>query len=327
MNLSRHPLFLRLFLSLVLTLAAGWAWALPSPKDIESAVTAGQLPQAETMLREVLQAKPQSAKAHYELGQVLARQGKYFEAQQALDQAKTIDPGLKFATSPEAFAKTYDTVHAQVRGAPASAPANPGTAVAPKAAPVPAAAPASEAPSGGFNLMYVWVVAGGLVLLGLILRRRAATAPAAAAPMAAQATAYGGAPMAAGGIIGSGLNPAQAGAATTAPRGFGAQYAPPAAAPAYPQAAAPAPGGMGAMGGAVIGGVAGLAAGYALSKAMEGGASHNPGSANAGSNAGHDSAGYVPFDAPSRPDMGTFDAGSGGDSWDVGSSGSDDDGW
>ena len=84
---------------------------------------------------------------------------------------------------------------------------------------------------------------------------------------------------------------------------------------------------MGAMGGAVIGGVAGLAAGYALSKAMEGGASHNPGSANAGSNAGHDSAGYVPFDAPSRPDMGTFDAGSGGDSWDVGQAGSDDGEW
>jgi hypothetical protein len=325
-----------MLLALTLALAAGWALALPSPKDIEAAVGAGQLPQAEAMLREVLQAKPQSAKAHYELGQVLARQGKYFEAQQALDQAKTIDPTLKFATSPEAFAKTYDTVLAQVRGAPSSASAK--ADVAPPAAPVAQAAPAIPAPSGGFNLMYVWIAAAGLVVLGLVLRRRAAAAPAMAAPAAhsaapagmppaGQPTAYTGATMATGGIIGSGLTPAQA--AAPAQRGFGAQYAPQAPAPGhYPPAAAPAAGGMGAMGGAVLGGVAGLAAGYALSKAMEGGASQtNPAAGNNASNPTHDSAGYVPFDNPSRPDMGAFDAGAGGDSWDVGQAPMDDDEW
>ena len=134
MNLSRHPLLLRLLFVLMLVMSAGWALALPSPKDIEAAVGAGQLPQAETMLREVLQAKPQSAKAHYELGQVLARQGKYMEAQQALDQAKSIDPALKFASSPEAFSKTYDTVQAQVRAVPAPA-ASLQKAAAPQAAP------------------------------------------------------------------------------------------------------------------------------------------------------------------------------------------------
>jgi hypothetical protein len=325
-----------MLLALTLALAAGWALALPSPKDIEAAVGAGQLPQAETMLREVLQAKPQSAKAHYELGQVLARQGKYFEAQQALDQAKTIDPTLKFATSPEAFAKTYDTVLAQVRGAPS--PASAKADVAPPAAPVAQAAPASPAPSGGFNLMYVWIAAAGLVVLGLVLRRRAAAAPAMAAPAAhsaapagmppaGQPTAYTGATMATGGIIGSGLTPAQA--AAPAQRGFGAQYAPQAPAPAhYPPAAAPAAGGMGAMGGAVLGGVAGLAAGYALSKAMEGGASQtNPAASSNAANPANDSAGYVPFDNPSRPDMGAFDAGAGGDSWDVGQAPMDDDEW
>ena len=322
----------RMLLALTLVLAAGWALALPSPKEIEAAVGAGQLPQAETMLREVLQAKPQSAKAHYELGQVLARQGKYFEAQQALDQAKTIDPTLKFATSPEAFAKTYDTVLAQVRGAPSAASAK--AAVATPAAPVASPAPASPAPSGGFNLMYVWMGAAGLVVLGLILRRRAAATPAVATPAAAYAgmpppaqPAYNGAAMATGGIIGSGLNPAQA--AAPAQRGFGSQYAPQAPAPAhYPPAAAPAAGGMGAMGGAVLGGVAGLAAGYALSKAMEGGANHpNPAASNNAANPAQDSAGYVPFDNPSRPDMGAFDAGAGGDSWDVGQAPMDDDEW
>jgi hypothetical protein len=321
-----------MLLALTLALAASWAFALPSPKDIEAAVGAGQLPQAETMLREVLQAKPQSAKAHYELGQVLARQGKFFEAQQALDQAKNIDPALKFASSPEAFTKAYDTVQAQVRGAPSAASAT--AAVATPAAPVAAAAPDSPAPSDGFNLMYVWIAAAGLVVLGLVLRRRAAAAPAVAPaaastayagmPPAAQ-PAYSGAAMATGGIIGSGLSPAQA--AAPAQRGFGSQYAPQAPAH-YPPAAAPAAGGMGAMGGAVMGGVAGLAAGYALSKAMEGGANHS--NSSSGSNAANpssDSAGYVPFDNPSRPDMGAFDAGAGGDSWDVGQAPMDDDEW
>jgi hypothetical protein len=322
---------MRTFLAVTLSLAAGWTMALPSPKDIEAAVGAGQLPQAETMLREVLQAKPQSAKAHYELGQVLARQGKYFDAQQALDQAKSIDPTLKFATSPEAFAKTYDTVQAQVRGASSAASAK--AAVATTAAPVASPAPAS--PAGGFNLMYVWMGAAGLVVLGLILRRRAAAAPAVApaAASAAATTAYAGMPppaqpayngaaMATGGIIGSGLSPAQA--AAPAQRGFGSQYAPQAPAH-YPPAAAPAAGGMGAMGGAVMGGVAGLAAGYALSKAMEGGANHpNPAASNNAANPSNDSSGYVPFDNHSSPDMGAFDAGAGGDSWDVGQAPMDD---
>jgi hypothetical protein len=323
-----------MLLALTLTLAAGMALALPSPKEIEAAVGAGQLPQAETMLREVLQAKPQSAKAHYELGQVLARQGKFFEAQQALDQAKIFDPTLKFASSPEAFAKTYDTVLAQVRGASSAASAK--AAVATPAAPVASPAPAS--PAGGFNLMYVWMGAAGLVVLGLILRRRATAAPAVApaAASAAATTAYAGMPppvqpayngaaMATGGIIGSGLSPAQA--AAPAQRGFGSQYAPQAPAH-YPPAAAPAAGGMGAMGGAVMGGVAGLAAGYALSKAMEGGANHpNSAASSNAANPSNDSAGYVPFDNPSRPDMGAFDAGAGGDSWDVGQAPMDEDEW
>ena len=54
--------------------------ALPTPKDIEAAVAAGRYTQAESMLREVLQDKPQSAKAHYELGQVLAQLQRYKEA-------------------------------------------------------------------------------------------------------------------------------------------------------------------------------------------------------------------------------------------------------
>ena len=61
-----------------------WALALPSPKDIEASVQAGQFDRAESQLREVLREKPSSARAQYELGQVLAREGRYLEAEQAL---------------------------------------------------------------------------------------------------------------------------------------------------------------------------------------------------------------------------------------------------
>ena len=69
-----------------------WALALPGPKDIEASVQAGQFDRAESQLREVLREKPTSARAHYELGQVLAREGRYFEAEQALRQAQKLEP-------------------------------------------------------------------------------------------------------------------------------------------------------------------------------------------------------------------------------------------
>ena len=66
----------RIAATLVLVAVSSMAFALPSPKDIESAVNAGQLRQAETMLNEVVREKPNSARAHYELGEVLARLGR-----------------------------------------------------------------------------------------------------------------------------------------------------------------------------------------------------------------------------------------------------------
>lgn len=88
---------------LVLTLVSPFASALPTPKDIESAVNARQYVQAEAMLREVIKAKPQSAKAHYELGQVLAREEHRTEARQELLEAQRLDPALKFAHDPQHF--------------------------------------------------------------------------------------------------------------------------------------------------------------------------------------------------------------------------------
>ncbi len=280
---------------------ATFALALPTPKDIEAAVAAGHYSQAETMLREVLQDKPQSAKAHYELGQVLAHEHRYKEAQTELQKAKDIEPSLKFAASPDKFNAVFAKV-SDLAAAPTSSvvmePSVPsGTHVAAKAAP-------EAAVSGsGFSLSYVWLAIAGLVVLGLWLRKSAAN-NANSTNAAPEATPMGTPP---------------------APRGFGAQFTPNAPQGGYaPQGYAQPNSAGSTMTGAVVGGLAGVAAGYALSKALEG--DHHTAPA-AGATTATDNGGYVPFDTPAQPDLGSFDAGSGND-WDsADSGGSSDDSW
>jgi hypothetical protein len=287
----------------VFVLSASLALALPTPKDIESAVAAGHYTQAESMLREVLQDKPQSAKAHYELGQVLAHAHRYKEAQTELQKAKDIDPSLKFATSPEKF----NTVLAKVNDL-AAAPTSSvvmAPSVAPAAPAVIEAAPPSANSSVGSSLTYVWLAIAGLVVFGLWLRRSAAVKTSNALVDTAVATPRGMPP---------------------APRGFGAQFTPNAAPAGYaPQGYAQPNSGGSTMTGAVVGGLAGVAAGFALSKALEGGHSAAP-SAGAGAPPVANNGGYVPFDTPAPSEVGSFDAGSGSD-WDSADSGGGDDSW
>ena len=282
----------RQLLSLSLVFALGFmatvAFALPSPKDIESAVSAGRLSQAESMLREVIQEKPQSAKAHYELGQVLARQSRYGDAQQALIKAKDLDPSLKFAASPEKFNDTFNKIAQQAQSLTSSQVSSGLSATSPSSDARPAAPAAPESP---FPVHYVLIGIAALLGLALVMRRRSPAARstpsmAATSPMQAPAYAPPGGAMATG--YGSTPYPGQ-----------------------------PTGGGMGSgIGGAVVGGLAGVAAGYALSKALEG--DHHSNTPQPSSNSG-----YVPFDAPAAPDLGGFDTGSGSD-WDDGSSAGDD---
>jgi len=287
----------KLLLACSLALSSALAFALPSPKDIDAAVNAGRLSQAESMLREVIQEKPQSAKAHYELGQVLARQEHYADAQIALKKAKELDPALKFAASPEKFNETFDKVFRMSQG-PSTASLASGLSPAVK----PAAA--AEPP---FPLSYVLLGVAGLVILAFVLRRSKANAATAAAGFSAAPSAT------------------MPGGTATAPRGFGAQFTPnaPTNRPGYAPAAQPMGGGMGSgIGGAVIGGLAGVAAGYALSKALEGNQNSNSSNANPADN----NKSYVPIDSPAQPDLGGFDAGSDG-GWDDSSSSGGDDSW
>ena len=275
-------------------LSATLAFALPTPKDIEGAVAEGRYTQAETMLREVIQEKPQSAKAHYELGQVLAHLQRFKEAQNELHKAKEIDPSLKFATSPDKFNAVLAKVNNLSAAPSTSVVMEPSVVAGTHAATKTVQEPAS---SGGSSLMYVWIAIAGLVGLGLWLRRSSA----------ANATTAAYAP-----------TPAPMGA-PPAPRGFGAQYSPNAPQGGYaPQGYAPPASGGSTMTGAVVGGLAGVAAGYALSKALEG--EHHTATPAGGAPAASNNGGYVPFDAPAQQDLGSFDAGSGSD-WDSADSG------
>ncbi|PUE08960.1 hypothetical protein B9Z51_08475 [Limnohabitans sp. T6-5] len=277
--------------------ASALALALPAPKDIETAVSQGHLTQAESMLREVIAAKPQSAKAHYELGQVLLRENRASEAHAELVQAQSIDPSLKFASSDKQFKDLLERSQVQLNAQPAKAV---GTHAAPQA-------PASS--GSGFSLTYVWIGIAVLGVIALLIRMNrpavqtptpayAPPAPPAGGPLS---TAFGRQP---------GYAPAPAGYPTGYPSG-------------YPAAA---PSGGSTVAGAVVGGLAGVAAGYALSKALEG-EHHNPSAPVPSGNSWADNQGLVSADSPNAAPLGAFDAGT-GDDWD-GDSGanSDDDSW
>ena len=297
---------------LILLLATLWAsvcLALPAPHDIEQAVAKGQLPQAEQMLREVIAEKPRSARAHYELAQVLAREGRPTEALQAIHTARELDPALKFAQSPEKFNAVAQAIEQQAAAKPAPAATHAATNPT-KQAPLLAATPAAPAaPAPPAQPAWLWpaLLTGGFALLVLWLWRRVQARPALQPQPAGMGASMGS-------------------HAPEAPRGFGAQYDPRGAAATgygnpYP---APASGGSG-VAGAVVGGLAGVAAGYALSKALE---SHDhPSQSSNASNSTSASQPVSPMEdvglvrMDPGADLGGFDAGS-GDDW--GDSGGDD---
>src|ERR1700749_500749 len=85
--------------------AALWsvsAMALPSVNDVQAAVKAGDFPKAETMMQEVVAAKPESPRAHYLYAEILAHDAKFADAAAESRKARELDPTLKF-TDPAKF--------------------------------------------------------------------------------------------------------------------------------------------------------------------------------------------------------------------------------
>ncbi|CAN7401570.1 tetratricopeptide repeat protein [Caballeronia sp. LjRoot29] len=87
--------------SLMLVSATAFA-AVPTAGQIEQSMTQGNWSQADAQLQEVLQAHPNNAKAHYLYAQVLDREGRSSDALAQVQQARTLDPAIKF-TDPSRF--------------------------------------------------------------------------------------------------------------------------------------------------------------------------------------------------------------------------------
>jgi len=102
------------FASLLVVSAA--AFAVPTVQQIESAMAQGNWQQADSGLNEVLQAHPNNARAHYLYAQVLNREGRYGEALAQVQQAKTLDPQIRF-TDPARFAQTEARLHSDAQRA------------------------------------------------------------------------------------------------------------------------------------------------------------------------------------------------------------------
>jgi hypothetical protein len=168
-------------LSLVLASLAAVAWALPSLQDVEGEVQAGRWAQAETMMREVVAAKPDNAKAHYVYAEILAHGGKTALAAEEAQKARLIDPDVKF-TDPEKFRSFEAALLQAQRPAARAARDARGSQGAAQVAP---AAASPGIPS--------WVWLAGLLVIGVLLWRgfsRNRNAPLAGG-MAAPGAAYG----------------------------------------------------------------------------------------------------------------------------------------
>ena len=87
----------KIVISLAFVAASSLSWALPTVQQVEAEVQQGHTARAETMMSEVVAAKPDSAKAHYIYAEILARNAKFGKAAEEEAKARQIDPDAKFA--------------------------------------------------------------------------------------------------------------------------------------------------------------------------------------------------------------------------------------
>ncbi len=177
----KFPRFLLLCMALLSGLWLGTAQALPNVDEVQAATQRGDYAGAEKMMREVLAAKPDSARAHYVLAEILAHERKFGEAREHASRARTLDPAVKF-TDPAKF-QDFERLLERQAGTARSADR---TAVTP-AAPPPRAAPAERSEGGGVP---VWLLVVGVVVF-IALAARWMRNRTAAQPQPAYANAGG----------------------------------------------------------------------------------------------------------------------------------------
>ena len=163
------------------------------------------------MMREVVDAKPGSAKAHYLYAEILAHDGSFSKAAEEAGKAKQLDPDIKF-TQPEKFQAFEKLLEREQK--PAQRSETSSNSVFPSAATAaPLRAQASGIPS------WVWLAALGVV--GYLLwrgfsRSQAAPSPSGSngMPATVSTNGFGNAPMA-----GYGAGAAYTNASPVAPSG------------------------------------------------------------------------------------------------------------
>ena len=86
-----------LFASIAMVNTVVFANSVPTLHQVFETVQAGQLDKAQQMMTVVLQAHPDSAKAHFVEAEILAKEGQMGSAKTELATAQRLEPGLPFA--------------------------------------------------------------------------------------------------------------------------------------------------------------------------------------------------------------------------------------
>lgn len=168
-----------------LALVSGLAFAVPSVQQIESAMSQGDWQRADSGLTQVLQAHPDNAHAHYLYAQVLNREGRYADALTQVEQAKSLDPQVRF-TQPQRFAQVEAKIRSDATRAGATTTNranNPFAQQTQSAAPgalAAAAAPQRHGPGMGMWIGIAVVLVGVALVLRWTLRRAKSTEDARA---------------------------------------------------------------------------------------------------------------------------------------------------
>lgn len=161
-------------LGAALLFASSAAFAVPNVSQVERTMAQGNWQQADTDLSQVLSAHPNSAHAHYLYAQVLEHEGRYADALTQVEQAKTLDPQLRFA-SPGRFAQVESRIRAAASRANAS-PAPTHSAANAFAQALPSTpAPTHRGPSMGMWIGLAILIAAIVLILRWTLRRARST--------------------------------------------------------------------------------------------------------------------------------------------------------
>ena len=162
--------FLLLCMALTSALWMGTAHALPNVDEVQAAAQRGDYAGAEKMMREVVAAKPGSARAQYVLAEILAHERKFNEAAEHTRRARELDPKITFA-DPAKFSAFEQLL--QREQAPTTRSSNTPAVVN---APPPARMAEPERSSGGGIPFWAYGV-GVAIIIWLVAgwaRRRAA---------------------------------------------------------------------------------------------------------------------------------------------------------